>query len=155
MLDATKRLSLGLWALDYVQTASITPDWERWGKFGRGAYYVILHTCKFAGKTVDGKPHLFTAMRGDLWHSSLHVTTPQRFVGDGTQESPVFDQFWNAGLKAHELEQAEQALPADQAMAARVKKARMVLDADAVLDELKGGSDEVYQTGIQQWKDRC
>ena len=128
MLDATKRLSLGLDALDYRQTASITPDWERWGKFGRGAYYVILHDCRIAWPTLGNPSGEAMLKAGSLYHSDLHVTHPQRFVGDGTQESPIFDQFWNAGLKAAELGMSgwQRNAPAP--------------DSDSLLDELKGGS---------------
>lgn len=131
ILSATRRLSLGLDALDYRQTASITPDWERWAKFGRGAYYVILHDCRVQ----IAQPDVVAQLKvGELWYSELHVTHPQFFVGDGTQEAPIFDQFWNAGLKAAELGLTD-------GWRTPTSLDAYPSDADSLLDELKGGSD--------------
>lgn len=92
--SAKLQLEAGLWALDYIQTASKSPLWTRWGKFGRGAFYVQAD--------------------GTLQFSPLHLTEPQDFVGTPKTRSPIFDQFWNAGAKALELQKESVSLNADQ-----------------------------------------
>lgn len=126
MLSAADRLIFGLEALDYAETNSISPDWRRFGKFGRGAYYVILRNCKISNAQGIKGDRVAQLIMNDLWHSDLHILSPRIFVGDGTQDSPIYEQIWAAGLKA-------------QAAHEGLRYVREIkhLDADKLLDELE------------------
>lgn len=113
-------LAAGLEAQDWRETASISADWRRFGKFGRGAMYVILHDCKVA----PGPLHL---KAGELWFSDLHLLTPQvEVVG------PILDQVFDAGCKAQ---------PAFGRGRTEQNRRSVSIDADKALDELIGGSE--------------
>lgn len=110
--ELTEVLISGLEAQDWRETASITADWRRFGKFGRGAMYIILCDCKVA----PGPLHL---KAGELWFSDLHLLTPQvEVIG------PILDQVFDAGCS--------RPLAGVQA--------RRRIDADEALDELIGGA---------------
>ena len=136
MINAQDRLALGLWALDFIETASKGP-WRRFAKFGRAgiageAYYVI------SGEWV--RPGLQTAKPDDLWVSTIRETEPLAFVGNSVNFFPIFEQFWQAGWKAHLLSLSND----PNAFAAAKVSARIAarkIDPDAALDELIGGSD--------------
>lgn len=83
-------LRRGLEAQDWVQTASITADWERWGKFGRGAMYLILQSCRIAsaGQSLE-------LPANSLWFSDLHEKQPRIPVSQ-----QIFEQVVIAGLQA-------------------------------------------------------
>lgn len=122
------RLALGLWALDFVETASKGP-WRRFAKFGRAgmegeAYYVM--TGSYTNwPNEEGK----FAHPDELWHSSIRITEPVNFVGSPTSalSHPIFEQIWQAGWKAHQLGPDPW------------KKVK--IDPDAALNELIGGSN--------------
>ena len=111
MNDIPSILAAGLESQDWRETASITADWRRFGKFGRGAAYVVLHDCRIS-------PGI--ALRaGELWFGPLHKLTPEvEVVG------PMLDQVFDAGCRAGES-----------------RRPSTRIDADTALDELTGGSD--------------
>ena len=83
------RLRAGMEAQDWRQTASASSKWERWGKFGRGAYYIILEPCRVQ----DHKPQTsFICRPGNLYWSPLHEREPFCPV-----EGPVLDTLLKAG----------------------------------------------------------
>ena len=132
-MNAADRLALGLWALDFVETASKGP-WRRFAKFGRAgmegeAYYVILE-----GKDPAGEVRL---QPGQLWFSSIRVTEPMQLVGDPTSDSKIFEQVWQAGYRAHQLNSMSEAMDAADTLQRRKSR----IDPDAALNELIGGSD--------------
>lgn len=74
------RLVAGLLAQDWRETSSHSSAWRRFGKFGRGAMYVI-----------QGEDRREAA----LCFSHLHITDPQIQV-----TGPILDQILAAGEKA-------------------------------------------------------
>ena len=133
-MNAADRLALGLWALDFVETASKGP-WRRFAKFGRAgmegeAYYVI----QASYTNWPNEPEKF-ARPDELWHSPVRITEPVSLVGSPVQESPIFEQIWQAGWKAHQLYQEKGSKLGPDPW----KKVK--IDPDAALDELIGGSN--------------
>lgn len=130
MISSQDRLCLGLWALDFVETAA-KGSWRRFAKFGRAgmegeAYYVITGTVHNPDLTPDCQPD-------ELWYSPIRVTQPVVLVGSATKESPIFEQFWQAGWKAHQLYQEK-----GSKLGPNPWK-KMTVDADTALDELMKG----------------
>ena len=131
-MNAADRLALGLWALDFVETASKGP-WRRFAKFGRAgmegeAYYVITGPVQNPNLTPDCTPD-------ELWYSPVRITQPVILVGSPVKESPIFEQIWQAGYKAHQLYQEKGSKLGPDPW----KKIK--IDPDAALDELIGGSN--------------
>ena len=136
MLSAQDRLALGLWALDFVETASKGP-WRRFAKFGRAgmegeAYYVMAGRWRLANS-------LNAAAPDELWHSPIRITEPVNFVGSATNvlSGPIFEQIWQAGYRAYQLNSMSEAMDAADTLQRRKSK----IDPDAALDELIGGSN--------------
>lgn len=108
-------LSLGLVAMEYVQTAS-KGDWKRFGKFrywdreGEGDAYYILP---------DGK----------LWYSILRVTMPEVDVTG----QPLYQRIFYAGCAAAT---SDPNLHAALKISQRIAEKK--IDADAALRELTG-----------------
>lgn len=88
-MPSEHQLIAGLEAQDWRETASISCDWRRFGKFGRGAAYVILHDCKVSQPAAGG---VVTPRAGELWFSPLHQQAPQvQVIG------PILEQVLAAG----------------------------------------------------------
>lgn len=93
MSSRSAQLIRGLEAQDWRETASITPDWRRFGKFGRGAAYVILHDCTIgACSQPKGVIHL---REGELWFGPLHKLSPELPV-----VGPTLEQVLAAGASS-------------------------------------------------------
>lgn len=142
MISTHDRLCLGLWALDYIETATGGP-WRRFAKFGRAqmegsAYYVMEG---------EWKPYISPrmALPDELWYSPIRFTVPEVFIGSATEAGqPIFEQFWQAGWKAYQMgfpvesinSRFDTRLVKQPAIRAKI---RASIDPDAALDELKGG----------------
>lgn len=85
------QLAAGLEAQDWRETASITGDWRRFGKFGRGAYYIILHDCRLQHRDRTG-PIDLQLRKGELWFGPLHRQWPEMQV-----VGPILDQILAQG----------------------------------------------------------
>jgi hypothetical protein len=80
-LDA--RYAAGLEAQGWIETATHSSAWRRFGKFGRGAMYIWHRK-----DPLPGKPAI------QLWFSELHVTDP-----DVPVYGPIEEQILLAGDK--------------------------------------------------------
>lgn len=88
-------ISAGLEAQAWIETAARGP-WRRFGKFGRGAYYVM-------------QQRMGECAAEELWWSRLDQTTPVfKVVG------PTLDTIFDVGYKA--LNTRRPALDADAAL---------------------------------------
>lgn len=89
-----KQLIAGLEAQDWRETASVSCDWRRFGKFGRGAVYIVEHDHRITVWNDNSRQeHVLRA--GELWFSPLHQQTPQVPV-----VGPILEQVLGAGQKA-------------------------------------------------------
>lgn len=79
-MSIEQKLCAGLLAQDWDETASITADWRRFGKFGRGAMYVIVHDCRLSMDDIHLKA-------GELWFSELRFKWPAVKVEGPIRES--------------------------------------------------------------------
>lgn len=88
-------LAAGLEAQDWRETASITGDWRRFGKFGRGevgALYVIEHDCSAIVHEESSSAKWAHLRRGELWCGPLYKQTPVFLV-----VGPILEQVLKAG----------------------------------------------------------
>lgn len=94
MPNLEQRLIAGLEAQDWRETASVSNNWRRFGKFGRGAMYVgtpvEAHGQRFYNECIAA-PCSVTG----LAFSELHQRTPQFPV-----TGPILEQILAAGDKA-------------------------------------------------------
>lgn len=85
MAKLEDRLVAGLEAQGYIETRTVSGAWRRFGKFGRGAMYVMLEG--------DGSWGEGQAAKG-LHFSELHIPEPQVPV-----YGPILEQVLLAGDK--------------------------------------------------------
>lgn len=86
-MSIEQKLCAGLLAQDWDETASITADWRRFGKFGRGAMYVIVHDCCILHQDQE-----LVLKVDELWFSELRFRQPHVKV-----EGPIRDSILNMG----------------------------------------------------------
>lgn len=84
MAKLEDRLVAGLESQGYIETRTVSGAWRRFGKFGRGAMYVMI----------EPLPGRHAAKPGELLFSELHIPEPQVPV-----YGPILEQVLLAGDK--------------------------------------------------------